>query len=170
MFGAKWFLAGACQFDLDRHAAAGDARRVEPAEELLQAGRQHDFAAGRIPQADRIAAGHLQRFGRFLQRRLRDGAIADTYLGEVVALELAGNALRWGAQPPTRTVRFVHDPVALLAPLADGRRPDRAVPTGDYAVIVDASDGPITMSVAVPSEPASLAPRAARSRTEDRGV
>lgn len=111
-----------------------------------------------------------QRFGRFLQRRLREGALADTYLGEVVALELAGNALRWGAQPPTRTVRFVHDPVALLAPLAEGRRPDHAVPTGDYAVVVDASDGPITMSVVVPSEPASLAPRAARSRTEDRGV
>lgn len=93
-----------------------------------------------------------QRFGRFLQRRLREGAIVDPYLGEVVALELAGNALRWGAQPPTRTVRFLHDPVALLAPLADGRRPDHAVPPGDYAVVVDATDGPITLSLAVPSE------------------
>jgi hypothetical protein len=99
-----------------------------------------------------------QRFGRFLQRRLQEGAIADPYLGEVLALELAANALRWGAQPPTRTVPFVHEPVALLAPLADGRRPDHAVPPGDYAVVVDATESRITLSVAVPSKLATSAP------------
>ena len=69
-----------------------------------------------------------QRFGRFLQRRLREGAIADTYLGEV-ALELAGNALRWGAQPPTHGALRPRPRGASCAPRRRAtprpRRPDR---------------------------------------------
>jgi hypothetical protein len=88
------------------------------------------------------------RFGRFLQRRLHERAISDPYLGEVLALELAANELRWGARPRVRTVRFVHDPEPLLEALAEGRRPVRAIASCACAVELDATDGTIKLSVA----------------------
>ena len=67
-------------------------------------------------------------------------------MGEVLELELAANALRWGADPPRRTVRFTHDPEPLLAALADDRQPPPELPEGDYLVELDASGGEVRIS------------------------
>jgi hypothetical protein len=93
-----------------------------------------------------------QRFSRYLEQRIADGAIANPYVGEVLELELAANALRWGADPPTRTVRFSHDPGPLLEALADGRQPDPGtIAPGDYTVGLDASSGEVKLSMLVAS-------------------
>jgi hypothetical protein len=95
-----------------------------------------------------------QRFSRFLRRQLEEGSIADPYLGEVLDLELAVNALRWDAEPRTCSVRFRHEPLALLDALAAGRRPDDgAVAAGDYVLDLDSTGGEIRLS-AVRREPA----------------
>jgi hypothetical protein len=87
-----------------------------------------------------------QRFARFLRERFAAGALASPYVGEVLELELAANALRWGADPPRRTVRFAHDPEPLLAALADDRQPPPELPEGDYLVELDASGGEVRIS------------------------
>jgi hypothetical protein len=89
-----------------------------------------------------------RRFGEFLHRRLRAGAIDDPYLAEVLALEMAANELRWGAQPASRSVPFVHDPVALLEALADGRSPGPGIARGDYTVLLDATSGRLRLGMA----------------------
>jgi hypothetical protein len=87
-----------------------------------------------------------QRFAQFLRERFAAGALASPYVGEVLELELAANALRWGADPPRRTVRFAHDPEPLLAALADDRQPPPELPEGDYLVELDASGGELRIS------------------------
>jgi hypothetical protein len=87
-----------------------------------------------------------QRFARFLRERFAAGALESPYVGEVLELELAANALRWGADPPRRTVRFAHDPEPLLAALADDRQPPPELPEGDYLVELDASGGEVRIS------------------------
>jgi hypothetical protein len=89
----------------------------------------------------------MRRFSQFLRWQLEEGSIADPYLSEVLDLELAVNALRWNAEPPTCTVRFRHEPLALLDALAAGRRPDdSAVASGDYSIDLDATSGEIRLS------------------------
>jgi hypothetical protein len=87
-----------------------------------------------------------QRFAQFLRDRFAAGALASPYVGEVLELELAANALRWGADPPRRTVRFAHEPEPLLAALAEDRAPPPELPEGDYLVELDASGGELRIS------------------------
>jgi len=87
-----------------------------------------------------------QRFAQFLRDRFAAGALASPYVGEVLELELAANALRWGADPPRRTVRFAHEPEPLLAALAEDRAPPPELPEGDYLVELDASGGEVRIS------------------------
>lgn len=87
-----------------------------------------------------------QRFAQFLRDRFAAGALASPYVGEVLELELTASALRWGADPPRRTVRFAHDPEPLLAALADDRAPPPELPEGDYLVELDASGGELRIS------------------------
>jgi hypothetical protein len=87
-----------------------------------------------------------QRFARFLRERFAAGALASPYVGEVLELELAANALRWGADPPRRMVRFAHDPEPLLAALADVRAPEPDLQDGDYLVELEVVGGEVRIS------------------------
>jgi hypothetical protein len=48
----------------DRYAAAGDARRLGPPEELLESGRQDRWALWLVNQANVASAGDRDRLGR----------------------------------------------------------------------------------------------------------
>jgi hypothetical protein len=119
---------------------------IHEAERYWRAGKPGDLQFG--PET--------LRFSRFLQRRLDDGAISNPYLSEVLDLELAANAVRWGAEPAVRTVQFAHDPVAILEALADGRQPNgEAVAPGNYMVRLDATSGEVKLSTVFSSAAAS---------------
>lgn len=86
------------------------------------------------------------RFAGFLRRQLAAGAIDDPYLGEVLALELAVNALRRDPGSPPRAVTFAHDPVPVLEALAAGRRPEAAATIdGGLDVEVSTVDGELCL-------------------------
>jgi hypothetical protein len=97
-----------------------------------------------------------RRFGRFLQHRLDEGAIASDCLAEVLELELAVSAMRSGDGPPTRSVRFSHDPLPVLEALADGRQPDMEhAERGDFTVRLTIAHGRVELSLL----PAAASPR-----------
>ena len=114
----------------------GDAL-IEEAERFWDEGLPSDLQFG--PETE--------RFGRFLERRVEAGALADPYLREIVRFELAVNRVRvaGGDQPLVETVVFEHDPLPLLDALADGRRPDPPPPEGRYELAVDATAGDIAL-------------------------
>lgn len=86
------------------------------------------------------------RFSEAFRRRAEDGEIENPFLIEVLELELAANALRWGAEGATRSVRFVHDPRPVLEALADGRQPDAdSIATGEYTVGLDVVNGKVAL-------------------------
>lgn len=86
-----------------------------------------------------------ERFGRFLERRLASGAIADPYLDEVLEFELTTNRLQAqarhgdGEAALTALVEFRHEPLPLLEALADRRRPESEPARGRFFVELDAS-------------------------------
>jgi hypothetical protein len=126
-----------------------------------------------------------ERFGRFLKRRLRAGAVRDPYVEEVLDFELAANRLRalsrergrpsvasaTGAPEPdpttgqsaphplVRVVEFRHEPLSLLGALSQGRRPDPEPERGRYLVALDASGGGLELR----NVPARESTRSSRS-------
>ncbi len=114
----------------------GDAL-IEEAELFWAEGRPSDLQFG--PETE--------RFGSFLERRIAAGELRDPYLGEILELELAVNRVRVAGpgEPLAETVVFHHEPLPLLEALADGRRPATAPPEGFFELVVDASEGDVTL-------------------------
>lgn len=120
-------------------------------DELIHEAERH-WEAGKPPNLQ--FESETVRFTNYLKDRLEAGGIENPYLEEVLLLELAAHALASGADPPRRTVRFRHDPVALLALLADRRQPAvDEVELGEYLVELDASGGAMKLRYcAIPTE------------------
>lgn len=91
-----------------------------------------------------------ERFARFLAGRIETAAIADPYLGEVLAFEVAVNRVRVAGpgEPLSEEVLFRHDPLVLLEALAEGRRPEPPLPEGNFPLVVDATSGKIALLAA----------------------
>jgi hypothetical protein len=97
----------------------------------------------------------VQRFGRYLGRRIDAGEFAIPLLDEVLEFELAWNELRFVPRrrvlrelggcsvpmrmhPLVRLVRFSHEPEEMLGRLARRERPPYRLPRGDYYVQLSA--------------------------------
>lgn len=91
-------------------------------------------------------AGEEDAFAGFLLGKLSSGEFTHPYLAEILDYELAGWALVQSLRhtapeqeplpgdEPSRLVRFLHDPRALLPPLEAGHLPPEGLPAGDYPV------------------------------------
>ena len=95
-----------------------------------------------------------ERFGRFLEERLRAGEISNPYVAEVLAFERACTELRFlvaaddprldgaadrrgGLPPRVRIVRFRHDPVPLLERLSKLEPPPGDLAEGTFHLVID---------------------------------
>lgn len=109
----------------------------------------------------------IERFGRFLKRRMAAGAITNPFLDEVLDFELAVNALQFisrqrivaqieearlrgksGAlqlNPLIRVVRFRHEPFGLLDRLGREEMRLGEEPTGEFFIVVDAGEEQIQL-------------------------
>jgi hypothetical protein len=105
----------------------------------------------------------VERFGAFLRERIAAGAVANPYVGEVLAFELARNELEFGPRrsvmravarlpplqsdqpcrlhPLARLVRFRHDPQAIFAALAAGTAPPPDLPEVEAFVVLSVAEG-----------------------------
>lgn len=97
----------------------------------------------------------IKRFAAYLEARVAGGALVSPCLLDVVALELASNALQTlprrlilsalseatdgplAVHPLVRVIRFAHDVVALLADLSERRAPGRSVAEVESYLLVD---------------------------------
>jgi hypothetical protein len=120
----------------------------------------------------------IDRFARFLRGRIANGALADPYLEETLAFELAVNELRFAPrrailgsvvgeggdraadlQPLTRIVCFRHDPHVVLQELAQGRVP-RGLPEAETYLLLSMADSELSVHAL---DPAALPGRARRA-------
>lgn len=138
--------------------------------------------------------GEIERFGAFLRERITAGAIARPFTEELLAFELAKNALEFTPRrevlrelaqltppgddtpcrvhPLARLVRFRHDPVVLMDAAVEGRLPPD-LPAVDAVVVLSVIDGPmtvtqlgqITLDVVLLDPPTGAALRGARPLT-----
>jgi hypothetical protein len=110
----------------------------------------------------------VERFGLFLRQRIADGGVLSPFAGELLALELAKNALGFAPRkellrelallPPVRAdapcrlhplarlVRFRHDPVILLRAAASGAMPPPDLPLTGALVVLSVVDGPLKVT------------------------
>jgi hypothetical protein len=108
----------------------------------------------------------VERFGAFLRRHIAEGAVESPYAGELLAFELAKNALEFSPRkavlrelagvaspgsdtrlrlhPLARIVRFDHDPGALLVAAAEGALPTPDLPPRETFVVLSVADGALT--------------------------
>jgi len=111
------------------------------------------------PRPDFMTRREIPRFAGYLQDRLREGAIDDPHLGEVLAYELAGFELglmprrqlteatevhAWvppgtplRLHPVVRVLPFSHDPEPMLAALARFDRGPRDWARGEFYLLLD---------------------------------
>lgn len=97
-----------------------------------------------------------ERFGQFLEERLREGTISNPYVAEVLAFERACMQLRFsvdgaatgdpagrrtGLPPRVRVVRFDHDPVPLLETLGQLKSPPFDIARGAFHLVIDCRTG-----------------------------
>ena len=100
-----------------------------------------------------------ERFGKFLEGRLRAGEISSPYVAEVLAFERACTSLRFfvetseprritsapnqggGLPPRVRLVHFRHDPVPLLETLSQLEPPPSDIPEGSFELVIDCRTG-----------------------------
>jgi len=97
-----------------------------------------------------------ERFGKFLQDRLREGLVSNPYVAEVLAFERACTELRFsvesapaatrpaprtGLPPRVRVVRFDHDPVPLLESLSQLAPPPPDIASGAFHLVIDCRTG-----------------------------
>jgi hypothetical protein len=101
-------------------------------------------------QGDMQFGPEVERFGRFLEAEL--ALLPGPYLEEVLAFELALNALR--NRDGTARVHFGHDPRAVLGALAEGRIP-AAVESVGHDVVVSGRAGEVTVRVDPAGAPAA---------------
>jgi hypothetical protein len=109
----------------------------------------------------------VERFGVFLGQRISAGVVASPFAGELLAFELARNALEFGARkevlrtlarlppldadtpcrlhPLARLVRFRHDPALLLGAAARGTMPPSDLPVVEALVVLSVVDGALTI-------------------------
>ena len=107
----------------------------------------------------------IERFGTFLAARIDAGEIDDPVLPQVLAFELAVNALHfsarrqilrelavaapsnghctWRFHPLARVVRFRHDPSDLLQRLAREEPPPYHLREGEFFVLLTVINGPL---------------------------
>jgi hypothetical protein len=122
-------------------------RLIGEAERFWSQGKPSDLQFG--PETE--------RFAQFLLDRQADGALDEPFLGEVLRLELAMNDLRLATRldngdPLVRLVQMDHDPLPVLAALADGSAPSlQDAAQGEFYLAIDARGGRIELSVVEPA-------------------
>ncbi len=109
----------------------------------------------------------VERFGDFLGRRIAAGAVVSPFAGELLAFELARNALEFSPRkevlralahlpppdadtpcrlhPLARLVRFRHDPTVLLGAAVRGAMPPPDLPMMEALVVISVVDGALTI-------------------------
>jgi hypothetical protein len=109
----------------------------------------------------------VERFGVFLRQRIAAEAVASPFAGELLAFELARNALEFSSRkevlrtlahlpplaadtpcrlhPLARLVRFRHDPTVLLGAAARGTMPPPDLPVAEALVVLSVVDGALTI-------------------------
>jgi hypothetical protein len=110
-------------------------------------------------------------FADWLRAQLASGRLSDPYLDEVLSFEQAANTLRFmprnairqrliqappmqpALHPLVRVAAFAHDPMTVLEPLADRRRPPPGLPIGEYYLLLDARVEYAADLVVTPLEP-----------------
>jgi hypothetical protein len=114
---------------------------------------------------DRQFKTEVERFGFFLRRQIADHAVNSPFTGELLALELAKNALGFAPRkellrklallppldadapcrlhPLARLVRFRHDPAVLLRAAASGVLPPSDLPSAEALLALSVVDGPL---------------------------
>jgi hypothetical protein len=105
----------------------------------------------------------IERFGTFLRQRMAADAVISPFARELLAFELARNALEFGPRrdvlrqladlpaldsdkpcrlhPLARLVRFQHDPAVVLAAFARGGVPPADLPAAEAFVVLSVADG-----------------------------
>jgi hypothetical protein len=109
----------------------------------------------------------VERFGVFLRQRIAAGAVASPFAGELLAFELARNALEFSPRkevlrtlahlpplhadtpcrlhPLARLVHFRHDPAVLLGTAGRGTMPPPDLPVVEALVVLSVVDGALTI-------------------------
>ncbi|PSL49103.1 hypothetical protein CLV51_101433 [Chitinophaga niastensis] len=99
-------------------------------------------------------------FGDFLLQQITTGSLQNPYLGEIVAMELAINELKFlprtallnapvneeGLHPLIRLVPFDHEPEPLLIELSRMQIPPFTAGTGEYFLVIDHREEELSFS------------------------
>ena len=115
--------------------------------------------------------GETERFGAFLRQRIADGIVKSPFTAELLAFELALNALNFAPRkkwlgevadlpppgpdtpcalhPLARIVAFSHDPVALLEAASRGELASTDIPEQTTLVVLSVVHGDISVMVLV---------------------